>query len=336
MTSPERLPLQRLVDESSEVGRVLREALHAQAPLERSEPANWAQVQLAIRRSAFRRRVLLAAGALTACFALALWGLRRPPEEPLSVVAERLAQRPSAAAEPGAAAPQGVPLNKPLDPQSRTNHRNQPGPTRGSAPRTQRPMGIPSASAGSAASAAQDTSGCSVHVRAGNYDAALRCYEEIARGGGMAAEVALYEKARLEARVLGNQQQALNTLNQHQQRFGSGALASEVALSRIELLAATGHAKESQAAIDSALARRVGQERRGDLLALSGDIWRDQGQCAKALEQYRLAEKAGVDPGRLTRRRAACTAARGEETPARSAADATGGSAPGDKPSDAK
>ena len=144
-----------------------------------------------------------------------------------------------------------------------------------------------------------DAGGCSQLAKAGQYSAAITCYGGVARGSSMDAELALYEKARLEAKALGQSSQALATLDEHARRFPGGVLSSEVELTRIELLSQLGRGAEALRAIDRALPAALGRERGGDLQVLRAELLSAGGDCPAALEAARLARQAGAHASRL-------------------------------------
>ncbi len=144
-----------------------------------------------------------------------------------------------------------------------------------------------------------DAAQCSQQAKAGQYEAAAACYGRAARGGSMGAELALYEKARLEAKALGKSSLALGTLDEHARRFPGGVLTTEVELTRIELLSQLGRRAEALSAIERGLQGALGRERRGDLLVLRAELLGAQGDCTAALEAARLARQAGAHPARL-------------------------------------
>ncbi len=157
--------------------------------------------------------------------------------------------------------------------------------------------------------AASDTASCAELSRAGKYEAAVQCYGHIAQGSSMAAEIALYEKARLESRALGRGAAALATLDEHGRRFPSGVLASEVGMTRIELLIRLGRGENALAAIESGLKGPLGRERGGDLQALRADLLSTRGDCVGARAALSLARAAGVHPSRLQTAEQRCPAA---------------------------
>lgn len=153
-----------------------------------------------------------------------------------------------------------------------------------------------------------DTSTCARLAREGKLEQAASCYDQIARGSSMAAELALYEKARLESRALGRGAAALSTLDEHARRFPQGVLSTEAGLTRIELLARLGRANEALDSIERALGGAIGKERGGDLHALRGDILSSRGDCRAALAAYASARTAGIHPSRLKAGEQRCAA----------------------------
>lgn len=160
----------------------------------------------------------------------------------------------------------------------------------------------------SPAERANDTAECSQLAREGKLEQAAACYDRIAQGSSMAAELALYEKARLESRALGRGASALATLDQHARRFPKGALSTEVGMTRIELLSQLGRTDEALAAIERALGAAMGKERGGDLYALRGDLLSTSGDCPGAMAAYAAARAHGIHPSRLLVGEKRCTA----------------------------
>lgn len=142
----------------------------------------------------------------------------------------------------------------------------------------------------------------------------------------MAAELALYEKARLQAKAIGQPAQALATLDEHGQRFPGGVLSTEVGLTRIELLSQLGKRSQALSAIERGLQGALGRERGGDLQVLRADLLAAQGDCAAALEAVRLARQAGVHPSRLAATERRCPVESTTASPAAAIAPSTAGS----------
>lgn len=144
-----------------------------------------------------------------------------------------------------------------------------------------------------------DAGECSLLAKAGQYPAAAACYGSVARGSSMDAELALYEKARLEAKALGQSSQALATLDEHGRRFPGGVLSTEVELTRIELLSQLGRRAEALQAIERGLRGALGSERGVDLQVLRAELLSAGGDCPAALEAALLARQAGAHATRL-------------------------------------
>jgi hypothetical protein len=175
-------------------------------------------------------------------------------------------------------------------------------PTKATPAPVERPKGVAPARHES------DAGECSQLAKAGQYPAAAACYGSVARGSSMDAELALYEKARLEAKALGQSLQALATLDEHARRFPGGVLSTEVELTRIELLSQLGRRAEALHAIDRGLHGALGRERGGDLQVLRAELLSASGDCAAALEAARLARQAGAHATRLKTTEQRCPA----------------------------
>ncbi|MEP6652654.1 MAG: FecR domain-containing protein [Myxococcales bacterium] len=103
----------------------------------------------------------------------------------------------------------------------------------------------------------------------------LECYLLEARGDGLAAEIGLYEAARLRRDALNDPAGALESLTEHRRRFPSGNLKFEVDLSIAELLPDLGRYREALIDIESLLKSSSNVERRGELLLLRGHVLRE-------------------------------------------------------------
>ena len=169
------------------------------------------------------------------------------------------------------------------------------------------PASVASAAPPAPASSTQENhpDPCIQEQRAGHYELALRCFQNVAAGNGVGAELALYEQARLESAVLGRPEAALKTLDDHLRRFPAGALSSEARLMKLGLLAQTGAAR-ALPEVEAALAGPLGAERHGDLLFLRGNILKARGRCSEALASYAQAELAGISHQRVERAMRQC------------------------------
>jgi tetratricopeptide (TPR) repeat protein len=158
------------------------------------------------------------------------------------------------------------------------------------------PVSSPRAGERSASGALES---CASLAHSGDYAGAVTCYQHLSEGSTLSAEFALYEKARLEARALGDEGRALGTLNTLRKRFPHGNLEVETALSRIEILAHLGQVDTALAAIDQALAGRARAERGADLLSLEAELLQRRGDCAGFLSARKAALAAGAKADRL-------------------------------------
>lgn len=239
-----------------------------------SEPQSWQRLSSRSQRPAARWALPVVAFGLSAV-ALLVW-LARPAAAPTTSLGPDVWTQPST--RPPAAVP--VPASAAQWPEKPAVPSEHPKVV-ATAPRE------------------SDAGQCSQLAKTGQYAAAATCYGQVARGNSMDAELALYEKARLEARALGQSSQALSTLEEHARRFPGGVLATEVELTRIELLSQLGRSTEALSAIERGLQGVLGRERGGDLQVLRAELSSAQGDCVNALEAAQLARQAGAHPSRL-------------------------------------
>ncbi|MGC4089260.1 MAG: hypothetical protein QM756_15515 [Polyangiaceae bacterium] len=149
---------------------------------------------------------------------------------------------------------------------------------------------------------------CAELARDGKYDEAAACYGTQARGDGMASELALYEKARIEAKALNRAGDALATLEQYAQRFPHGVLATEASITRIELLIRGGQSDAALSAIERALSAAGGREREGDLQAWRAELLAARNDCTAARSALERARALGVHASRLANADKRCPA----------------------------
>jgi hypothetical protein len=125
------------------------------------------------------------------------------------------------------------------------------------------------ASAEAAPASVAETSGtakaCAQLASGGAAERALDCYEKLASGSGMTAELALFEQARLEGKVLHRPARALSKLSSYRQRFPNGSLRAEVMLAQIDWLVATGDTARALELVEEALASGLLHERGAEL-----------------------------------------------------------------------
>lgn len=109
---------------------------------------------------------------------------------------------------------------------------------------------------------------CAQLARAGAADQALGCYAQLSTASGMTGELALFEQARLEGKVLRQPERALRTLSEYRRRFPNGSLRGEVMLAQIAWLQATGDSERALQLVDEALGSGLLRERTAELSRL--------------------------------------------------------------------
>ena len=157
---------------------------------------------------------------------------------------------------------------------------------------------------------------CLSLARQGDSRGSESCFLERARGGGLAAEMALYELARLRRDVLADANGALQALADYRKRFPNGSLRREVDVSQLELLLQLGRSADALKQSDELLSSSTSGERASELRLLRGHILRKQSRFAEAVREYELAESAGARASEATYFRALCLEASGRTTEA--------------------
>lgn len=328
---------QRLLEAEPAIGNALR-AYSERTRFRFGEARAWEALQLRRKRGTPRRTGLAAAAVLTAVALFCVWGLHSRPRAATStpISAEELHAAPKSVSAPALSrnearpAPASAATSAPVTKKPPVHADTAPAVrarTEASANSTESTAVLSAPTPDSAIPPASSLGGvnappspvvqtpasepqghpdpCIAEQRAGRYEAALRCFQSVAAGNGVGAELALYEQARLESAVLGRPADALRTLDDHLRRFPAGALASEARLMKLGLLAQTGDGR-ALAEVERALAGPLGNERRGDLLFLRGNILRAQRRCAEARASYEQAERAGISHVRVERATRTC------------------------------
>jgi tetratricopeptide (TPR) repeat protein len=133
---------------------------------------------------------------------------------------------------------------------------------------------------------AEPRENCLALAREGSHQRALECFDRQSRHGGLEAEVALYEGARLRRDVLGDLDGALSALRAYIRRFPNGAFFTEASITIVEIEAARGNAAaalaESARIVESGNAR----ERTSELRMLRGHLREQRGEYAQAMTEY--------------------------------------------------
>jgi hypothetical protein len=160
---------------------------------------------------------------------------------------------------------------------------------------------------------------CLAFARQGNTRGAEACFLERAQGSGLAAEMALYEVARLRRDVLADADGALRALAEYRSRFPAGSLRREADMSQLELLLQLGRSEDALKQSDELLSSSASGERATELRLLRGHVMRKQSRFAAAVREYELAENAGARGGEATYFRALCLEASGRTSEAATA-----------------
>lgn len=262
-------PPPRLMDAPGAAGDCVRGALSERsvAPLPAFE---------ALRERRFRRtaeRWTLAFAAVVLAVPAAVWFSSPRIQPPLRVSAEPVQPATRASASPsvsGRAERESAPApsSQQALPKLRPPNKLRLGPAQpaelppslGSA--SVMPSVLPNVAAAAPPASAKS---CVELARAGAAEDAIACYERLAQGSGVTAELALFEQARLSGKVLRQPARALATLEDYRRRFPNGSLRAEVMLARIDWLMGAGDRKGALAAIDEALGSGLLRERTSEL-----------------------------------------------------------------------
>lgn len=113
---------------------------------------------------------------------------------------------------------------------------------------------------------------CAQLARSGASEQALECYQKLASSDGMTAELALFEQARIEGKVLHRPDRALLTLDSYRRRFPGGSLRGEVMLAQIDWLLAAGKRSEALRVVNEALDSGLLSERTAELTRLRATL----------------------------------------------------------------
>lgn len=158
---------------------------------------------------------------------------------------------------------------------------------------------------------------CLSLARGGHTRDAEACFVKSAEGTGLAAEMALYEVARLRRDVLADAPGALQALAEYRARFPTGTLRREADMSQLELLLQLGRTGEALKQSEELLSSSSSGERAAELHLLRGHILRKtQSRFAEAAHEYELAERAGARAGDVTYFHALCLEALGQSSEA--------------------
>jgi TolA-binding protein len=123
---------------------------------------------------------------------------------------------------------------------------------------------------------------------------ALALYEKLAAHGGAVAENAMYEMGGIYHDQLKQPGKAVAAWDRYRTRYPNGLLRAEADLSVIDSLVSLGDGKRTLGEALAFLKRYPHSERRGEVARVAGDLYRGDGNCAAALEFYRVAQGAKV------------------------------------------
>lgn len=134
---------------------------------------------------------------------------------------------------------------------------------------------------------------CLALARGGEHAAALTCFKRQARGGGVSAEIGLYEGARIEHEILGDPRRALETLKRHRERFPAGTLSVEVRLKMIQILTELGRDSEALDQSETLLSSGQRTAPETELRWLRGKLYKRQSKFDRAASEFARAAAAG-------------------------------------------
>lgn len=272
MTEEERAP-RRLAESSGPTGDLLRSVLsepRAGEPLPRF-------TQLQQKRLGRNRRQTAALVAVAAITLVVGGRSLRSSEAPVTVRAEPIPTRPMSAPSAPSARGEDRPAlaHRPSPPLS-TRDREVKGKQPSAVPSLASPPSAPSVPAPASLPTPAELHGsakaCAELARGGVVEEAIHCYEALANGAGVTAELALFEQARLAGKALRQPARALSLLDTYRQRFPSGSLRAEAMLASIEWSLAAGDSARARRGVDEALASGLLLERRAELERLRASL----------------------------------------------------------------
>ena len=166
-----------------------------------------------------------------------------------------------------------------------------------------------------------DEATCQRLSRAGELPAAVECYRTLARTDDLVGELGLYRAAKLELENRGRAAAALALLDEHRQRFASGALRGEVAWLRVQALSRAGRVDDALLESERLLGGPLGGALSADLHLLRGRLYQDQQRdCSRAIQEFvALVGEPSARGEDAEFRRASCLEALGRTADARAA-----------------
>jgi hypothetical protein len=168
---------------------------------------------------------------------------------------------------------------------------NQQPPT---APTTG-PSRLDPVSTAASAEAPEAAADCLRLARENQAARAARCYERVAGGQGLSAEMAQVELARLRRDVLHDSPGAQRALREYLARYPNGAFRTEAAVSLVEILVQSGQTQQALGESERLLVSGGARERDKELRLLRGRILQEElGDCGRAEREY---AQVAADPG---------------------------------------
>jgi hypothetical protein len=165
-----------------------------------------------------------------------------------------------------------------------------------------------------------DEEQCQKLAKAGDSERALDCYRTLARAGGIGAEVASYQAARITAESLRDATRTLRMLDEHAERFPAGHMRGEIRWLRIQSLERAGRLDDALSESEAMLAAPEGRTLSSDLHWLRARIYDGRSDCQRALsELVALVGEPGLRGDDAEMRRAACFERLGRKDEARAA-----------------
>jgi tetratricopeptide (TPR) repeat protein len=125
----------------------------------------------------------------------------------------------------------------------------------------------------------------------GDYAAAAAVLQQAIAQQSDHTDLALYELGRLRQRELGDPAGALEAFQHYRAGYPKGSLSQEVDLSIIETELARAQLAPAFAELGRFLDRYPDSERAPEVHLLRGNVLRQRGECAPAIEEYRQSQR---------------------------------------------
>jgi tetratricopeptide (TPR) repeat protein len=126
-------------------------------------------------------------------------------------------------------------------------------------------------------------------LAAGDPNRALDAYRAAIARGGPAAENAEYEIGRVQRDRLHQPDEAIGTWKRYRMSHPNGLLRVETDVSIIETLVRAGDSGGALGEANDFLRRHTDSERRAEIARISGDLYRERGDCNHAIGAYQTA-----------------------------------------------